>query len=772
MASGGTAPLSYTFDGVTNATGIFTHVAGVNLAYSVTDANSCTPATGTFTVVQPTAVAATISGTDTICNGGSTNFIVTITGGTGPYTVVYAGGGGGTVTSYTSGNNIPVSPTSNTTYTLTSVTDSLGCSGTLSGSSVITVNAVPTSGTLTPSQAGGVVCSGTIVSATATAGSGGAGTIVDVLEVSLSGGSYAAYISGTPINTAGQTSVAIRTRRTATGSGCTTSAYNTVTWTLESTTWNGSWSNGTPSSTKTVIFASNYTIGTDLNACSITVTSGAVVSVTSGFDVTLSGSITVSSGSFTLNNNANLIQTSNATNSGNIIVKRNTNPLIRLDYTLWSSPVANQQLLAFSPLTSLSPTIRFYTYNTTTNLYNSVASPSTTNFAIGKGYLIRLPFNHPTAPAIWPGSFTGVPNNGTQTIGLSNIGVGQRFNAIGNPYPSTVNLAQFATDNSSKIESTLYYWRKTNNTASPSYCTWNTASNTFSDNGEAYTDSPLGILQTGQGFLVEAKPGATTVEFNNNQRVGDNANQFFRTNTADANSTTDEAHRIWLNLKGVGSEFSQTVVGYFTNATQEKDDYDSNYYNDGTIALTSLIDSNKYTIQGRAVPFQDTDVVPLSIKVATKGVYTFTIDHVDGLFADGGQDLHQDIYIKDNEISNGLYSSASYTNITTTPYTFKSNAGTFNTRFELVYQKPISRLTSNFTEASVIVYNQNNELVLNSNNTLMKSVKVFDIRGRLLIEKSNINANETRLNVGTTNQVLLVQITSIDDEVVTKKVVN
>ncbi len=56
-ATGGTAPLSYTFDGATNNTGIFTHAAGINLAYSVTDANSCNPATGTFTVVEPAIIS-------------------------------------------------------------------------------------------------------------------------------------------------------------------------------------------------------------------------------------------------------------------------------------------------------------------------------------------------------------------------------------------------------------------------------------------------------------------------------------------------------------------------------------------------------------------------------------------------------------------------------------------------------------------------------------------------------------------------------------------
>ena len=55
--AGGTAPLSFTFNGVTNTTGVFTGVlAGTAYAWSITDANSCGPVTGTLNVSQPSAV--------------------------------------------------------------------------------------------------------------------------------------------------------------------------------------------------------------------------------------------------------------------------------------------------------------------------------------------------------------------------------------------------------------------------------------------------------------------------------------------------------------------------------------------------------------------------------------------------------------------------------------------------------------------------------------------------------------------------------------------
>ena len=91
-ATGGTAPLSYTFDGVTNSTGIFTHVAGVNLAYSVTDANSCTAATGTFTITEPAAIAVTgVTQSTILCHGGNATVTITATGGTAPLSYTFDG---------------------------------------------------------------------------------------------------------------------------------------------------------------------------------------------------------------------------------------------------------------------------------------------------------------------------------------------------------------------------------------------------------------------------------------------------------------------------------------------------------------------------------------------------------------------------------------------------------------------------------------------------------------------------------------------------------
>jgi hypothetical protein len=529
----------------------------------------------------------------------------------------------------------------------------------------MTVNPNPTASI---SGNNGPICNNTTASFTLTGTSGAVVTYTinagSNQTITLTGGTATINVPNATVNqTLNVVSVSLGSCSTSLSGSSTVNVGDVVTW--DGTTWTPS----APTATSSVIFTGNYTIGADLSVCSITVNNSAVVSVTSGFNVTLNGAITVSSGSFTVNNNANLIQLTDVANSGNIIVKRNSKALMRLDYTLWSAPVAGQNLQAFSPGTLAN---RFYTYTTSSNLYSVVASPSTTSFNAGRGYLIRLPNAYPTTPTVWPGSFTGVPNNGTITVPLTNIGVGQRFNAVGNPYPSAIDLDEFVADNNTQITGTIYLWRKTNSTvSSPGYCTW--TAGTYVTNNEAQTvandASFVDILSTGQGFIVEATASGSAVEFNNSQRTADNSNQFFRTQTIERN-------RMWLNLTRTGGGFYQTAVGYITGATQGVDSFDGKYFNDGQMTLNSIINNENYVIQGRSLPFVDTDVVPLSLTVATAGEYTIAIDHLDGFFSGD-----QRIFLRDNT-TNSLY------DLKEASYTFTTAAGTFNTRFSIVYKNP------------------------------------------------------------------------------------
>ncbi len=152
----GNAPFTFTWtDGTTPSTvnnhpsttfTIPTAAAGTYSVTALTDANGCIATslgTPVVVTVNPAITAAVLSGTTTICSGQTANLVVTITGGTGPFSFTITGLG--LVSGYTSGTNIPVSPGTTTNYSLSgNVTDSFACSQTGSGTATVTVNPAPT----------------------------------------------------------------------------------------------------------------------------------------------------------------------------------------------------------------------------------------------------------------------------------------------------------------------------------------------------------------------------------------------------------------------------------------------------------------------------------------------------------------------------------------------------------------------------------------------------------------------------------------------------
>ena len=354
----------------------------------------------------------------------------------------------------------------------------------------------------------------------------------------------------------------------------------------------------------------------------------------------------------------------------------------------------------------------------------------------------------------YPAVFTGAPNNGNIPVTLNYVDATHGYNMVGNPYPSTINAETFLAANSANIESTLYFWRKTNGAGGSAYATYTSGGATTTTPTSA---APNGTIQVGQGFFVQAKSAATVNTFFTNAMLTSNtANQFFKT------KNSVERSRVWLNLTNATGVFSQALVGYMTDATQGVDNgIDGKYINDSPIALTSNINNENYTIQGRALPFDPSDVVALNFKTDVAGDYTIGLDHVDGLFAEG-----QDVFLKDN-------TTGTETDLKEGAYTFAAAAGTYNARFSLKYQRNLGVNVASFNDNSITVYKNKGTLYVNSGATAINNIKVFDSQGRLIAEQKNVKANSATIkDLKATQQVLIVKITAEDNKVVSKKVVN
>ena len=547
-------------------------------------------------------------------------------------------------------------------------------------------------------------------------------------------------------------------------------ALNSIDFELAAVWETATWTDGlTPTiSLKTVI---NDTYSTTANgpftAKKLTVNTNKSLTINSGTNVTVQNEV-INNGSLVVENNANLIQVNNVTNTGAITVNRNSNALKRLDYTLWSSPVANQNLIAFSPLTSQSQS-RFYTFDTTYNTgglngaYSAIENPSlaTSTFSTGAGYLIRMPNTDPTsgydagsATLAYPGVFTGLPNNGDIPVSLSFIDAPRSYNLVGNPYPSVIDANTFIAANAASIESTLYFWRKTNGSGT-AYAAYNPAGGVLTY-ASTTSELPNGKIQVGQGFFVQAKSSGLVPAFFTNamREAAPTSTQFFKT------KKVVEKDRVWLNLTNSTGVFSQALVAYITDATLGIDSYDGKYFNDSPIALTSNINNEEYVIQGRPA-FDASDVVALNFKTNLAGDYTIAIDHTDGLFANG-----QDVYLIDSK-------TGTETNLKTSSYTFTAASGIDNTRFSLKYQKTLKVDAPVFNENSVTVYENNGVVYVNSKESIINNIKVYDVQGRLIAEQKNVKASTATINnLKAIHQVLIVKVTSEDNNVVSKKVAN
>jgi hypothetical protein len=562
---------------------------------------------------------------------------------------------------------------------------------------------------------------------------------------------------------------------TNTASGCSTVVTTTQT-VLPAKTFNGSaWSGNAlpPTASEGIVIngTGNFTLG-NVTGCSCTVTSGNLT-ITAGSTMTLTDKLTVTAGgTLTFENGASLLQVNNVTNTGNITYKRNTTGMLRYDYTYWSSPVQPQTLFALSPNT-LSD--KYFWWNTAIYNWNSVAAPGITLMDPGRGYIIRAPqsFNISGATTIYNAQFIGVPNNGNYSVAI-NVSGANNLNLIGNPYPSAINADLFMSGNATTLGtgSTIYLWTHNSPFASNvyvanDYAVYNYTGGTGTRaaiNPGINTSIPSGKIAAGQSFFIKGTVTGTAL-FTNAMRVSGNNTQFYRNNNSIDNEpltspfSTLEKNRVWLELKNNQGAYKQILVGYIDQATNAFDDgFDGEILEAGnSVSFYSELDTKKLSIQGKALPFAETDQIPLGFHIEVPGIYEVALAQFDGLFES------QAVYLEDlaTQTTHDLRNSA---------YQFSAEAGTFDTRFVLRFQNALNTDVPVITANDIIAYKDKASIHVVSSKAAVRSVQIVDISGRVLASKSQLNANEVEFEgLHFAQQALLIQVTTHDGLVVTKK---
>jgi hypothetical protein len=572
------------------------------------------------------------------------------------------------------------------------------------------------------------------------------------------------------------------------------SAQQTVTW--NGTAW-------TPASGPTlaslVVINGAYdtnTNGGSFDACSLTVNS--TLTIAAGDYVNIQNDLTVSaSATLTVEDDGSLVMINDSgtvTNSGTTNVIRTTTPYSKFDYTYWSSPVYRPTIGASLPGWRTDYAFKFETINYADILApldgfddngNAwVATPAGTQMLEGKGYAVMAPTNVsfiPTLPTA-TATFSGAVNNGVITIPMfasadaaSPNGPDDDFNLIGNPYPSAIYADTFIDDNP-YISGTLYFWtHKTPiavtsgpdlyNFITDDYAMYNYAggAGTGGEASDTGSDIPNGRIASGTGFFVEYHNSINASEnaiFNNGMRSSayDNS-QFFRTAAAPTELVKD---RIWLSLQSTEGLYSQQLIGYFSNATLEVDrGYDGMVnQTSNPVSFYSLIGENKYRIQGRP-SFDANDQVSLGYSSQAIITLKIAIDIKEGALAADDRG----IFLEDKLL--GIIHD-----LKQAPYIFSTGVGTFNDRFILRYtSSELGGDDFNHLENLVAVAASDAQISVKSYNEPISSILVYDILGRQVFSKANVDANEFSIQNITGKQALIVKITLKNGAVVSKKIV-
>ena len=558
---------------------------------------------------------------------------------------------------------------------------------------------------------------------------------------------------------------------------------------IDSTVWNGSWSSA-PTIGKIATINAPFNTAThgDFSACSLIVNATMTVGINDGGYIEIYNDL-INNGTLNIDNNGSLVQIDDdGLNIGNISVQRMASIKNR-DYVYWSSPVAGFQVNNISPTT---PTNYLYKWDPTWTNPNGTEgywlSANGDTMAVGVGYIVRAPNGHPAPAFLGDLNFTtafnnGVPHNGEYIIPVSRGStVGSEdddWNLIGNPYPSSINAIDFLTDaQNTNIEGFIDVW--THGTAPGAF-----ANPFFENYGLNYTDADYltynssgssngagtfnGFIAAGQGFMVNMVNGPMAnlnVTFNNALRSTTNNSQFFKsTKEKKIQSKQDsvEKHRIWLDLLSPSYSLNRILVGYIEGATMGRDRmYDAKNKTLSSQNFYSLIDDESFIIQGRSVPFDQNDAIPIGMNIVENGSHMIAVGEVDGVFENGAQT----IYLKD-KVLDVIH------NLSVLPYTFTVEEGEINDRFEIIFNRRLSTDDNIIGSNDLLILELQNGDVRFSvgQNHKIKSVEIIDILGRTLYRLKG-DSNSEIYNLSNLSQATYIaKVQLFNGQVISKKAI-
>ncbi|MGB3606107.1 T9SS type A sorting domain-containing protein [Psychroserpens sp.] len=314
-------------------------------------------------------------------------------------------------------------------------------------------------------------------------------------------------------------------------------------------------------------------------------------------------------------------------------------------------------------------------------------------------------------------TFTGAVETGTITQNINAPAGGNKFNLIGNPYPSYLDAQQFISVNASILEDTataIYgYSDDTDSSSAGKY--------TIINNITPYNMAP------GQGFFVASNATGGNVQFTPAMRLPGSTDDFIL--GRETNATT----HLKLELYTTTSNFSTDI--YFSEFSTVGLDagYDASLF-DGTAPAFSiyshLVEENMnvpFGIQAVGQTDYDNVIIPLGVNASQGELLTFTIDN---------STIPNTVNVYLDDVITNTSTLLNTVDYELTPNTNLLGTGRFFLRFE---SESLSTTPDTFDSSFIYVSNQTQDIVVNGRIKEFSTLELYDISGRL-IHKVNLDS--------------------------------
>ena len=400
-----------------------------------------------------------------------------------------------------------------------------------------------------------------------------------------------------------------------------------------------------------------------------------------------------------------------------------------------SSPLSDETISSFLSNNSNIPTSgsdRAMTdYDPNNDGWQSYFTGATSgNMSAGKGFLVRISSGSVV-------EFTGTPVTSTQSPTITPNGTG--WNCVGNPFTSSIGIStdfhatnNFLTANASAIHDNyeaLYVWNEQAGYSAKNRNDYNAINHASSQD----------YIQPGQGFIIKAAVGASSVSFTTAMQTHQNPTFYKKSGEAKP--------EIVLQVSDSVSEAS-TQIFFLPDMSLGLDPgYDAGLFGSlpGFSLYSKLVEDNGVDFMIQSLPDDKYDSlsIPIGFDYSTGGEVEFTAT---------GTDLPMEyrILLEDREL--GIYTDLEVEGASYTIHLPEETSGTGRFYLHTFDHQSVGIDLENFKE--IAIYSHDKIIYLIGQINKNTQIAIYDLYGRELksemlepSENNRINANELQTGI-------------------------